>query len=499
MFKLLQKIGKAFMLPIAILPAAGLLLGIGGALSNATTVATYPILNNPLLQGIFKVMSASGEVVFANLSILLCIGLCIGLAKRDKGTAALAGFVGIVMMNSTISTLINVFKPGQAAIDTGVVGAIVIGFVTVYFHNKYHNIQLPQILGFFGGSRFVPIVTSFASIFVGTFFFVLWPPFQNLLIQSGDVISKAGPFGTFLYGSLMRLCGAVGLHHMIYPMFWYSELGGVELVAGTSVVGAQKIFFAQLADPNHVGLYTEGTRFFAGRFATMIFGLPGATLAMYHAVAKEKRAKYKGLFLSVALTSILTGITEPIEFMFLFVSPILYVIHAFLDGVSFFVADILNISIGNTFSGGLIDFTLFGILQGNAKTNWLLVLPIGALWSVMYYIIFSLFIKKFNVSTPGVNDEEGEEDAKITTKETLKEEANLVISALGDADNIEDVDACITRLRVSVKDVSKVDKVALKKIGAADVLEVSGGIQAIFGAKAILYKNIINEKLGLDD
>lgn len=500
MFKLLQKIGKAFMLPIAILPAAGLLLGVGGALSNPTTVATYPVLANPVLQGIFQVMSAAGSTIFGNLAVLLCIGLCIGLAKRDKGTAALAGFVGYLIMTATISALLGIFNPGGNSIDTGVIGAIVIGMLTVYLHNKYHNIQLPQALGFFGGSRFVPIVTSFVAIFVGAVFFIIWPPFQNMLISTGEFISKTGPVGTFFYGFLMRLCGAVGLHHMIYPMFWYTELGGVEIVNGIEVVGAQKIFFAQLADVNHVGLFTEGTRFFAGRFATMIFGLPGACLAMYHCVDARKRKKFGGLFFGVALTSILTGITEPIEFMFLFVNPLLYVIHAFLDGVSFFVADILNISIGNTFSGGLIDFTLFGILQGNAKTNWMLVIPVGILWSFMYYFIFTFYIKKFNVMTPGRSDDEtGEENTKIETKETLKEDAQKIIVALGGKENIEDVDACITRLRVSLKDAKLVDKSTLKAIGATDVLDVGNGIQAIYGAKAILYKNIINDILGLDD
>lgn len=502
MFKQLQKLGKSFMLPIAILPAAGLLLGIGGALSNPTTIATYPILDNSVLQAIFKVMSAAGNIVFANLSLLLCIGLCVGLAKRDKGTAALAGVVGYFVMTATISAMLGIFNPEGNAIDTGVVGAIVVGLITVKLHNKYQNIQLPQVLGFFGGSRFVPIVTSFVAIFIGIAFYIVWPPFQNLLISSGEFISKAGPIGTFFYGFLMRLCGAVGLHHMIYPMFWYTELGGAATVAGETVAGAQKIFFAQLADPNHVGLFTEGTRFFAGRFSTMMFGLPAACLAMYHCVPKNKRKVFAGLFLGVALTSFITGITEPIEFMFLFVSPILYVIHAFLDGVSFLVADILNISIGNTFSGGVIDFTLFGVLQGNAKTNWLLQIPVGAVWACLYYGVFRWFITKFNIMTPGRGEEdvdiEGNVAAKIESKSSLKEEAKLIIEALGGQENIEDVDACITRLRVSVKDVSKVNKYALKKIGATDVLEVGGGVQAIYGAKAILYKNYIEELLGLE-
>ncbi|WMC91903.1 PTS transporter subunit EIIC [Kineothrix sp. MB12-C1] len=501
MFKQLQKIGKAFMLPIAILPAAGLLLGIGGSFTNATTVATYPILDQVWLQAIFQIMNAAGSIVFGNLYLLLCIGLCIGLANKEKGTAALAGVVGYLVMTATIATMVVIRNPEGNSIDTGAIGAIVIGCVTVFLHNRYRNIQLPQALGFFGGSRFVPIVTAFTSIFIGMIFSFIWPPFQNLLVASGGYIASAGVVGTFFYGFLMRLCGAVGLHHMIYPMFWYTELGGVETVLGETVAGAQKIFFAQLADPTHTGLFTSGTRFFAGRFATMMFGLPGATLAMYHCIPRERRKAFAGLLFGVALTSFITGITEPIEFMFLFVSPLLYVWHAFLDGVSFFIADMLNVSIGNTFSGGVIDFLLFGVLPGNSKTNWMLVPIVGIIWFALYYFSFRFFITKFNIMTPGRNMDETADDAKsgITTKESIKENAVLIIKALGTEENIEDVDACITRLRVSVKDKSKVDKAELKRIGAIDVLEVGGGIQAIYGAKAILYKNVINDMMNVDD
>lgn len=501
MFKQLQRIGKAFMLPIAILPAAGLLLGIGGSFTNATTIATYPILDQPWLQAVFKIMNSAGNIVFANLYLLLCIGICVGLANKEKGTAALAGVVGYLVMAATISTMVAIRNPDGNAIDTGAIGAVVIGCITVFLHNRYRNIQLPQVLGFFGGSRFVPIVTAFAGIFAGMIFSFIWPPFQNLLVASGGYIASAGAVGTFFYGFLMRLSGAVGLHHMIYPMFWYTELGGSEVVLGETIAGAQKIFFAQLADPTHVGKFTEGTRFFAGRFATMMFGLPGAALAMYHCIAKEKRKAFAGLLLGVALTSFITGITEPIEFMFLFVAPLLYVWHSFLDGVSFFIADILNVSIGNTFSGGVIDFMLFGVLPGNSKTNWLLVPIVGAAWFALYYFSFRFFITKFNIMTPGRNEDETIEDTKsgLTTKESIKENALLIIEALGSEENIEDVDACITRLRVSVKDKQKVDKAQLKKIGAIDVLEVGGGIQAIYGAKAILYKNAINDMLNIDD
>ena len=499
MFKYLHKIGKAFMLPIAILPAAGLLLGIGGAFSSAATISAYPFLDVPFLQAIFKIMSAAGNVAFANLSLLLCIGICVGLAKKDKGTAALAGVAGYLVMVATINTILSIFNPEGNSIDTGVVGALVMGIVAVNLHNKYHNIQLPAVLGFFGGSRFVPIVTSFAAIVVGAVFYIVWPPLQNLLVVAGEAIAGAGVIGTFFYGFLMRLCGAVGLHHMIYPMFWYTELGGVEMVAGEMIAGAQNIFFAQLADPTHTGLFTEGARFFAGRFSTMMFGLPAASLAMYHCVKPENKGKYMGYFLGVALTSFITGITEPIEFMFLFVCPPLYLVHSFLDGVSFLIADVLNINIGNTFSGGVIDFTLFGVLQGNAKTNWLLQIPFGCIWAVLYYFVFKFSILKFNIMTPGRGEEEEGSSLQVETKSSIKEEAAKVLVALGGAENLEDVDACITRLRVSVKDVAKVDKDELKRLGATAVLDVKGGIQAIYGAKAVLYKNAINDIIGLDD
>ena len=494
MFSHLQKIGKSFMLPIAILPAAGLLLGIGGALSNPNTLIAYPIFNVAWLQGIFKIMTEAGSVIFGNLALIMCIGLAVGLANKDKGTAALAGAVAFLVMNASINAMIGVFHLQVKTIDTGVVGAIVIGCLVSYLHNKYHDIKLPDILGFFGGSRFVPIISSFAAIGVGAVFILIWPTFQQWLTGTGKAIADFGAFGTFLYGFLLRLTGAVGLHHMIYPLFWLTELGGVADVAGKTIVGAQNIFFAQIADPNHVGLFDHGTRFFAGRFDTMMFGLPAACLAMYHCVPKEKRSLVSGLFLSAALTSFITGITEPIEFMFLFVAPWLYVVHAFFDGLSFFIADILRISIGNTFSGGVIDFTLFGVLQGNDKTNWIYVILVGIVWACLYYFSFKFLITKFNVMTPG-RENEGEK-IKVVTKESLNETAIQVLAALGGKENITNLDACITRLRVSVKDVSKVNKEAIKDLGAVAVLEIKGGIQAIFGAMADPIKQKINNIIG---
>jgi PTS system glucose-specific IIC component len=318
----------------------------------------------------------------------------------------------------------------------------------------------------------------------------------------GEAVAEMGSIGTFLYGFLLRLTGAVGLHHTIYPMFWYTSLGGAEVVAGETISGAQNIFFAQLADPNHTGLFTYGTRFFAGRFATMMFGLPAACLAMYHAIPKENRKQTGGLYASGALTSFLTGITEPIEYMFLFSAPWLYVIHAFLDGCSFLVADLLNIRIGNSFSGGLIDFLLFGVFQGQDKTHWLYVIPIGIIWALVYYAVFSFFIRKFKVSIPGMEAVEGNASEEIVAKEgstRLHQESLIIIEALGGEDNITSVGACATRLRVAVVDNKIVDKNRIQQLGATAVLELSGGIQAVFGGKADLYSQEINQILGQDN
>lgn len=500
MFKKFSQLGRAFMLPIAILPAAGLLLGLGGALTNESAVATYPFLDQGWLQTILSIMSFAGNAVFANLALIFAIGIAVGLAKGDKGTAGLAGGVAFLVYTATISGLLQLFSAEDASIDTGVVGSIVIGGTVAFLHNRYRKIELPQFLGFFGGSRFIPIVSSFAAIIIGCFFYIIWPPLQNILVAVGHQTAEMGSIGTFFYGFLLRLTGAVGLHHTIYPLFWYTSLGGVETVAGASVSGAQNIFFAQLADPSHTGLFTYGTRFFAGRFATMMFGLPAACFAMYRAIPKENREKNGGLYFSGALTSFLTGITEPIEYMFLFVAPWLYVIHAFLDGLSFFFADILNIRIGNSFSGGLIDYLLFGVLQGNDKTNWIKVIPFGIAWAFIYYFVFSFCIKKFKVAVPGMEDDTElaiEDDSSAPT--SLQEEARQIIAALGGDENIESVTACATRLRVAVKSGEKVQKPVFKKLGATAVFEVQGGIQAVFGGKADLFSQEINQLLGRDD
>ena len=500
MFKKFSQLGRAFMLPIAILPVAGLLLGLGGALTNEAALSQFPILDQAWLQNILEVMNAAGGAVFDFLPLIFSVGIAVGLAEADKGTAGLAGAVAFLVFQASLDMLTTILIAEDASVDTGVVGAVAIGATVAFLHNRYRKISLPQFLGFFGGSRFIPIISSLVAILIAGIFLLIWPLFQQLLIQAGIWISKLGSFGTFIYGFLLRLTGAMGLHHTIYPLFWYTELGGVAEVAGEQIAGAQNIFFAELADSAHSGLFTYGTRFFAGRFATMIFGLPAAALAMLHSIPKQNRESNKGLYYSGALTSMLTGITEPLEFSFLFVAPWLYVIHALLDGASFFIADILNIRIGNSFSGGIIDYLLFGVLQGNDTTNWILVIPVGIVWALVYYVVFRFCITKFSVKVPGMESRE-EVETELSDKQVSKltDEATQIIEALGGEQNIESVNACATRLRVSVKDTSKVDKDKIKAIGANGVLNVEGRVQAVFGAKADLYSQEINDKLNLDE
>lgn len=500
-FKKFSRLGQAFMLPISILPVAGLLLGIGGALSNSNAIAQFPILDQAWLQTIFTIMSTAGGAVFSNIALIFAIGVAVGLADADKGTAGLSGGVAYLVFTATISGFLTLFSAKDASIDTGVLGALVIGLTVASLHNRYRKIELPAFLGFFGGSRFIPIISSLVAILIGSIFYVIWPPIQNLLVVFGEHIAKMGSIGTFLYGFFLRLTGAFGLHHTIYPMFWYTSLGGTETVAGQTVEGAQNIFFAQLADPNHSGLFTYGTRFFAGRFATMIFGLPAACLGMYHAIPKENRNKVGSFYSSSALTSLLTGITEPIEFSFLFVAPWLYVVHAFLDGCSFLVADLLQIRIGNSFSGGLIDYLIFGVFQGNAQTNWIRVIPIGIVWALIYYFTFKFLVQKFRIAVPGMETSSDVNATKAIANDgsTLYDRSINIIDALGGEQNIEHVTACATRLRVSLKDSTIVDRDVLTNLGATAVLDVKNGIQAIYGGKAILYSQEINQILGKEE
>ncbi len=504
-FEKAQRFGKSFMLPIAVLPAAGLLLGIGGALSNPNTITAYPFLDVDWLQAIFTIMSSAGAIVFANLSVLFAVGVAVGLAKSDKGTAGLSALLAFLVMNATINALLiltgtlaqeNPGAVGQGmtlgiqTLETGVFGGVVIGLVTCTLHHRFRNIALPQFLGFFGGSRFVPIVSSLAAIVVGALMTIIWPHFQALIFGLGGLVDATGYLGTFLYGFILRMLGPFGLHHIFYLPFWTTALGGTEMINGQLVEGTQRIFFAQLGDPATQQFYVGTSRFMSGRFITMMFGLLGACLAMYHTAKPENKKRVAGLLLSAALTSFLTGITEPIEFSFLFVAPALYVIHALFDGLAFMLAHILHITIGQTFSGGFIDFMLFGVLQGEAKTHWMYVPLVGVPWFFLYYFTFRFAIVRFGFATPG-REKESVEQSEFAPGER----AQAIVAGLGGRDNLEEVDCCATRLRVTVKDAVKVDEAALKATGAHGVILRGNGVQVVYGPHVTIIRNEVEEIL----
>ncbi|WP_252243276.1 MULTISPECIES: PTS transporter subunit EIIC [unclassified Clostridium] len=549
MLQYLQRIGKAIMLPIAALPIAGILLGVGGALLGIAGLNNPPSVYEPLIAfvstpavtAILTVMKNIGDIIFGNLPILFAVGVAVGLAKKDKGTAALASVFGFIVMNQVISTLLalgvtqlGVLTPdsfgeygtyittnlGIFTLNMSVFGGIITGIITAILHDRFHEIQLPQILGFFSGSRFVPIITAVTMAIVGAILAFLWPVVQDGIGVIANWVRNAGFIGSFFYGVIERALIPFGLHHVFYTPFWFgSFVDGQILVNGTwqTVAGANTAYFAQLssmtdlvgASADTMSTIVSGTtRFMAGKFPFMMFGLPAAAFAMYRAAAPSKRKTVGSLLLAAAITSLLTGITEPLEFTFIFVAPVLYGVHCILAGLSFMLMDIFNVFIGMTFSGGLIDFSLFGLLPAGAgvPTKWFMVLLIGVVYAVVYYFLFYFMITKLNLKTPG--RDENEEETKLYTKadyqgkkgnakSEIVEKAPAVLAALGGEENIVSVDACITRLRVEVKDKAKVDKDELKTLGAAGVMEVGNGIQAIFGAKADGYKNAINDILGI--
>lgn len=503
-FSKAQSFGKSFMLPIAILPAAGLLLGIGGALSNPNTISAYPFLDIGWLQNMFSIMASAGNIVFANLPILFAVGVAVGLARNDKGTAGLAAVIGFFIMHATINAMLiitgsleeeNLAAVGQGmtvgiqSLETGVFGGILVGILASILHNKYYKINLPQFLGFFGGSRFVPIITSLFSIGLGIIMYFIWPPIQSLIFSAGDLVTGTGVIGTFFFGFILRLLGPFGLHHIFYLPFWQTGLGGTLEIGGQIIQGTQNIFFAQLADPDVQQFYEGTSRFMSGRFITMMFGLLGACLAIYHTAKPQNKKIVGGLMLSAGLTSFFTGITEPIEFSFLFVAPLLYVIHAFFDGLAFMMADIFNITIGQTFSGGFIDYILFGVLQGNDKTNFIYVIPIGILWFFIYYFIFKFLIKKMNLKTPG------REDKEQTVLVDADEKTITLAKGLGGKENISELDNCATRLRVTLNDVQKMDESLIQSTGPNGIIKKGNGVQIVYGPQVSNIKNDLEEYL----
>ncbi len=523
-FGVLQRVGRSFMLPIALLPVAGLLLGIGSSFTNPTTLEAYGLTNvireGGLLYTVLSIMSRTGSVVFDNLALLFAMGVAIGMAKKEKEVAALSGAISYLVMNAAISTLIaarggvEALAPntttstlGITTLQMGVFGGIIVGLGVAALHNRFYKIKLPQVLSFFGGTRFVPIISSLVFLVVGIIMFFIWPPVQLGIAKLGNLVLASGYAGTWIYGIIERALIPFGLHHVFYMPFWQTELGGAAIIDGVTVQGAQNIFFAELASKSTTQFSVSATRFMSGKFPFMIFGLPAAAFAIYKAARPEKRKFVGGLLLSAALTSLLTGITEPLEFTFLFVAPLLYVVHCILAGLSYMLMHIFGVGVGMTFSGGLIDLTLFGILQGNAKTNWIWVVIVGLAYAVIYYFVFYFMIKKFNYKTPG-RELEGE-DTKLYTRKDYEARKKgegsssnlsdndrvsaLILKGLGGRDNISDIDCCATRLRVTVKDPAPVDDGLLRESGASGVIRKGNGIQVIYGPQVSVVKSHLDD------
>lgn len=525
-FDVLQRVGRSFMLPIALLPIAGLLLGIGSSFTNPNMISSYKLENilgeGTFLHFILSVMSETGSIVFENLPILFAMGVALGMARNEKGTACLSAAIAFFIMHQTISTLLfltgrldeGVMAEGTLSnvvgirsLEMGVFGGIIVGLGTAALHNRFYKIRLPAVLSFFGGTRFIPIISAVTYIFVGVIMFFVWPAVQSVIFSLGNFVLSSGYFGTFIYGAIERALIPFGLHHVFYLPFWQTGLGGSLIIDGQLVSGAQNIFFAELASSETLSFSVSATRFMSGKFPLMIFGLPGAALAMYKSALPSKKKVVGSLLLSAALTSALTGITEPIEFTFLFVAPLLYVIHCVFAGLSYMFMHILNVGVGMTFSGGVIDLTLFGILQGNEKTRWINIILVGIPYFVIYYLVFSLLIKKYDFKTPGKaeNDEtklytradyrKKKESSRRDVEEKKSTQSEAIISALGGRENIVTVDSCATRLRVTVKDSSKIDRDAFTRTGASGVIAKGTGIQIVYGPTVSVIKSEIDEYL----
>lgn len=523
-FGVLQRVGRSFMLPIALLPVAGLLLGIGSSFTNETMLAAYGLNSvihpGTLIYTILDVMSQTGSAVFNNLALLFAMGVAIGMARKEKEVAALSGAVAYIIMNTAIQAMINAAGGvdampanstttmlGITTLQMGVFGGIVVGLGVAALHNKFYKIELPQVLAFFGGTRFVPIISSIVYLVVGIAMFYIWPVVQSGIAALGALVLASGYAGTFIYGLLERALIPFGLHHVFYMPFWQTAVGGTAIIDGVTVTGAQNIFFAELASKSTTVFSVSATRFMAGKFPFMMFGLPGAALAMYQCAKPEKKKAAGGLLLSAALTAFLTGITEPLEFTFIFVALPMYAVHCVLAGLSFMLMHILNVGVGMTFSGGLIDLVLFGVMQGNAKTHWVWVIVVGAVYFVLYYIIFRFMISKFNYKTPGRDDAE---EVKLYTRADVNARnaasgstaptgddpvSALIVEGLGGAANLSDVDCCATRLRCTVKDAALVRQDVLKASGASGVICKGNGVQVVYGPKVAVIKAKLEDYL----
>lgn len=492
LFSLLQRIGQSFMLPIALLPIAGIFLGIGSSLTNTNMLAAYHLKG---LMGpgtapyiLFSLLNSAGSIIFDNLPILFAVGIAIGMARTEKATAALSSIVAFFVMHSTIGSLITYtgrshsFLTGATteivgitSLQMGVFGGIIVGLGVAALHNRFYKIELPRVFSFFGGTHFIPIISAITYVGVGILMFYIWPPIQILINDAGKLVLMSGYGGTFVYGLLERTLIPFGLHHVFYMPFWQTAVGGRELVNGQLIEGAQNIFFAELANPDTSHFSVAATRFMSGKFPLMMFGLPGAALAMYTCARPENKKAVGSLLLSAAISSAVTGITEPLEFAFLFVAPPLYVIHCAFAGLSYMLMHMLNVGIGMTFSGGFLDFFLFGILQGNTKTSWLHVIPVGILYFIVYFIVFRVMILKFNYQTPG---HEKDNAAPVNNADNKSQQ---ILDGLGGLENISDLNCCATRLRVTLHRPSKLNKEKLLATGAAAVVANGDGVQVVYG------------------
>ena len=532
-FSVLQRVGRSFMLPIAILPVAGLLLGIGSSFTNATTIETYHLTSilgeGTILNALLMIMNKVGSAVFDNLPLIFAVGVAIGMAKKEKEVSALSAVIAYFVMNTAINAMLTITGQildngeiaesvlegtitsvcGIQSLQMGVFGGIIVGLGVAALHNKFYRIQLPNALSFFGGTRFVPIISTIVYMFVGILLYFVWPVVQNGIYALGGLVTGSGYVGTLIFGLIKRALIPFGLHHVFYMPFWQTAVGGTMEVAGQMVQGGQNIFFAQLADSANIAHFSaDATRYFSGEFIFMIFGLPGAALAMYQCAKPEKKKAAGGLLLSAALACMATGVTEPLEFSFLFVAPALFAVQVVLAGTAYMIAHMLNIAVGLTFSGGLLDFFLFGILQGNAKTSWMRVIPVGIIYFFLYYFIFKFMIKKFNFKTPGREDDDTE--TKLYTKADVnaRREAGqagaaasedavseAITRGLGGKKNISDVDCCATRLRCTVKDASRVNDGILKATGASGVVHKGQGVQVIYGPNVTVIKSNLEDYL----
>ena len=532
LFGVLQRVGRSFMLPIALLPIAGLLLGVGASLTNAAMIESYGLQSllgeGTVLNSILTVLSAVGSIIFDNLPIIFAMGVALGMAETEKATATLSAAIAFFVMHATISTLLDLtgratdgsLHEGSIAqvvginsLQMGVFGGIIVGLGVAALHNKFYKIKLPTVISFFGGTRFIPIISTVVYVVVGAVMFFVWPFIQEGIFALGNLVLDSGYVGTAIYGFIERMLIPFGLHHVFYLPFWQTGVGGSAIVDGNLIMGAQNIFFAELASPSTEVFSVSATRFMSGKFPFMIFGLPGAALAMYTTAKREKRKIAGGLLLSASLTAMLTGITEPIEFTFLFVAPVLYLFHSLFAGLSYMFTHVFNVGVGMTFSGGIIDLLLFGVLQGNEKTNWTAIIPIGIAYFILYFLLFRFMIRKFDYLTPG-REEDGE--TKLYTRADYNEKkksevagepemsaadvglestSSLIVRGLGGRENIKNVDCCATRLRVTVNDSALVNDALLKKSGAAGVIRRGSGVQVVYGPQVSVIKSELDEFL----